>query len=101
MLLTPAHQFPTGRRRCTPTGGPRWSTGRARTGGLVLEDDYDGEFRYDRQPVGALQGLDPERVVYLGTASKSLAPGAAAGLDGAAGRGCVDAVLAAKGVWER
>lgn len=44
------------------------------TGGLVLEDDYDGEFRYDRQPVGALQGLDPDRVVYLGTASKSLAP---------------------------
>jgi GntR family transcriptional regulator/MocR family aminotransferase len=40
-----------------------------------LEDDYDGEFRYDRQPVGALQGLDPERVVYFGTASKSLAPG--------------------------
>ncbi|MEU1948236.1 aminotransferase class I/II-fold pyridoxal phosphate-dependent enzyme, partial [Streptomyces sp. NPDC020125] len=40
----------------------------------VLEDDYDGEFRYDRQPVGALQGLDPEHVVYLGTASKSLAP---------------------------
>jgi GntR family transcriptional regulator/MocR family aminotransferase len=46
-----------------------------RTGGLVLEDDYDGEFRYDRQPVGALQGLDPDHVVYLGTASKSLAPG--------------------------
>lgn len=45
-----------------------------RAGGLVLEDDYDGEFRYDRQPVGALQGLDPDRVVYLGTASKSLAP---------------------------
>lgn len=45
------------------------------TGGLILEDDYDGEFRYDRQPVGALQGLDPGRVVYLGTASKSLAPG--------------------------
>lgn len=46
----------------------------SRTGGLVLEDDYDGEFRYDRHPVGALQGLDPEHVVYLGTASKSLAP---------------------------
>ncbi|WP_139216490.1 aminotransferase class I/II-fold pyridoxal phosphate-dependent enzyme, partial [Streptomyces sp. CC77] len=45
------------------------------SGGLVLEDDYDGEFRYDRQPVGALQGLDPERVVYAGTTSKSLAPG--------------------------
>jgi GntR family transcriptional regulator/MocR family aminotransferase len=46
-----------------------------RTGGLVVEDDYDGEFRYDRQPVGALQGLDPDHVVYAGTASKSLAPG--------------------------
>jgi GntR family transcriptional regulator/MocR family aminotransferase len=49
-----------------------WARG---TGGLILEDDYDGEFRYDRQPVGALQGLDPERVVHLGTTSKSLAPG--------------------------
>jgi aspartate/methionine/tyrosine aminotransferase len=44
------------------------------TGGLILEDDYDGEFRYDRKPVGALQGLDPDHVVYFGTASKSLAP---------------------------
>jgi GntR family transcriptional regulator/MocR family aminotransferase len=73
VLLTPAHQFPTGvalspeRRRAVLD----W----ARTsGGLILEDDYDGEFRYDRKPVGALQGLDPERVVYFGTASKSLAP---------------------------
>ncbi|MBH5336510.1 PLP-dependent aminotransferase family protein [Streptomyces pactum] len=74
VLLTPAHQFPTGvplhpDRRAAVV---EWA---ARTGGLVLEDDYDGEFRYDRQPVGALQGLDPEHVVYLGTASKSLAPG--------------------------
>uniref|UniRef100_UPI0015F0C01C aminotransferase class I/II-fold pyridoxal phosphate-dependent enzyme n=1 Tax=Streptomyces sp. WELS2 TaxID=2749435 RepID=UPI0015F0C01C len=74
VLLTPAHQFPTG----TPLHPDRraavvdWAR---RTGALVLEDDYDGEFRYDRQPVGALQGLDPDRVVYLGTASKSLAPG--------------------------
>ncbi|OWA15531.1 GntR family transcriptional regulator [Streptomyces sp. CS159] len=74
VLLTPAHQFPTGvplhpERRAAVVD---WAH---RTGGLVLEDDYDGEFRYDRQPVGALQGLDPEHVVYLGTASKSLAPG--------------------------
>ena len=41
----------------------------------MIEDDYDGEFRYDRQAVGAMQALDPERVVYAGTASKSLAPG--------------------------
>jgi GntR family transcriptional regulator/MocR family aminotransferase len=45
------------------------------TGGLVIEDDYDGEFRYDRQPVGAVQSLAPEHVVYAGSASKSLAPG--------------------------
>ncbi|MGH4034286.1 PLP-dependent aminotransferase family protein [Actinomycetota bacterium Odt1-20B] len=73
-LLTPAHQFPTGLplhpdRRAESVDWAR------RTGGVILEDDYDGEFRYDRQPVGALQGLDPDHVVYLGTASKSLAPG--------------------------
>ncbi|MGQ4380881.1 aminotransferase class I/II-fold pyridoxal phosphate-dependent enzyme, partial [Streptomyces sp. SAS_267] len=43
--------------------------------GLVIEDDYDGDFRYDRAPVGALQGLDPEHVAYTGSVSKSLAPG--------------------------
>jgi GntR family transcriptional regulator / MocR family aminotransferase len=74
MLLTPAHQFPLGpalaaRRRAQAI---RWA---AATGGLVIEDDYDGEFRYDRQPVGALQALAPEHVVYAGTASKTLAPG--------------------------
>ncbi len=42
---------------------------------MIIEDDYDGEFRYDRQPIGALQSLDPECVVYAGTASKTLAPG--------------------------
>jgi GntR family transcriptional regulator/MocR family aminotransferase len=46
-----------------------------RTGSFVVEDDYDGEFRYDRQPVGALQGLDPGSVVYAGTVSKTIAPG--------------------------
>ncbi|MDX3238701.1 PLP-dependent aminotransferase family protein [Streptomyces sp. ME03-5709C] len=74
VLLTPAHQYPTGvalspERR---TEAVAWARD---TGGLILEDDYDGEFRYDRQPVGALQGLDPRRVVYFGSASKSLAPG--------------------------
>ncbi|MEU1119468.1 MULTISPECIES: PLP-dependent aminotransferase family protein [unclassified Streptomyces] len=74
VLLTPAHQFPMGvplhpDRRAAVVNWAR------REGGVILEDDYDGEFRYDRQPVGALQGLDPERVVYCGTASKSLAPG--------------------------
>jgi GntR family transcriptional regulator/MocR family aminotransferase len=42
---------------------------------VIIEDDYDGEFRYDRTPVGALHGADPEHVIYMGTASKSLAPG--------------------------
>ncbi|MFJ2396194.1 PLP-dependent aminotransferase family protein [Streptomyces sp. NPDC087843] len=74
VLLTPAHQFPMGvplhpERRAAVVDWAR------RGDGLILEDDYDGEFRYDRQPVGALQGLDPDHVVYLGTASKSLAPG--------------------------
>jgi GntR family transcriptional regulator/MocR family aminotransferase len=72
-LLTPAHHFPHGvplhpSRR---TAVLDWAQ---RTGGYLLEDDYDGEFRYDRQPVGTVQGLDPDRVVYLGSASKSLAP---------------------------
>ncbi|MFH9863594.1 PLP-dependent aminotransferase family protein [Streptomyces sp. NPDC017202] len=73
VLLTPAHQFPMGvpLHRDRRAALVHWARG---TGGLVLEDDYDGEFRYDRQPVGALQGLDPDHVVYLGTASKSLAP---------------------------
>ena len=74
VLLTPAHQFPLGvtlspqRRRAVIA----WAIGQ---GGLVIEDDYDGEFRYDRQPVGAIQALAPDQVIYAGTASKSLAPG--------------------------
>ncbi|WP_433377850.1 PLP-dependent aminotransferase family protein [Streptosporangium sp. CA-115845] len=73
VLLTPAHQFPTGvplhpERRGSVVD---WACS---SGGLILEDDYDGEFRYDRQPVGAVQGLAPDRVVYLGSVSKSLSP---------------------------
>ena len=74
LVTTPAHQYPTGvtlhpsRRRALI----EWARA---TGGVVVEDDYDGEFRYDRQPVGALQALAPEHVVYAGTSSKSLAPG--------------------------
>ena len=73
-LLTPAHQFPLGvtlqpeRRRAAVA----WA---ADNGALLIEDDYDGEFRYDRHPVGAMQALAPDHVVYAGTASKSLAPG--------------------------
>ncbi|GHD85029.1 GntR family transcriptional regulator [Streptomyces naganishii JCM 4654] len=73
VVVTAAHQYPTGvtlqpeRRRAL--------TDWARTGGaLIVEDDYDGEFRYDRQPVGALQGMAPGQVAYLGTASKTLGP---------------------------
>jgi GntR family transcriptional regulator/MocR family aminotransferase len=73
VLLTPAHQFPTG-VALSPARRAAVLDWAHSTGGLVLEDDYDGEFRYDRKPIGALQGLDPERIVYLGTASKSLAP---------------------------
>jgi GntR family transcriptional regulator / MocR family aminotransferase len=74
VLLTPAHQFPLGmtlapaRRRAVAA----WAADGA---GVLIEDDYDGEFRYDRQPVGAIQALAPERIVYAGTVSKSLAPG--------------------------
>jgi GntR family transcriptional regulator / MocR family aminotransferase len=72
-VLTPAHQFPLGpllvpRRR---TQAVTWAHG---YGGLIVEDDYDGEFRYDRRPVGAMQALAPDHVVYAGTTSKSLAP---------------------------
>ena len=70
VLLTPAHQFPLG-----VTLHPRRRREVADWGGVVIEDDYDGEFRYDRQPVGALQTLAPDHVIYAGTASKSLAPG--------------------------
>jgi GntR family transcriptional regulator / MocR family aminotransferase len=74
VLLTPAHQFPLG-GVLAPGRRARAIEWAARTGGLLIEDDYDGEFRYDRQPVGAMQALAPEHVVYAGTASKSLAPG--------------------------
>jgi GntR family transcriptional regulator/MocR family aminotransferase len=50
----------------------RWA---AESGAIVIEDDYDAEYRYDRTPVGALQGMAPDRVVYAGSASKTLAPG--------------------------
>ncbi len=74
VLLTPAHQFPLG-GVLAPGRRTRAIEWAARTGGFLIEDDYDGEFRYDRQPVGAMQALGPEQVIYAGTASKSLAPG--------------------------
>ncbi|QES49756.1 GntR family transcriptional regulator [Streptomyces venezuelae] len=95
VLLTPAHQFPTGAALTPERRAAAVDWARA-SGGLILEDDYDGEFRYDRQPVGALQSLDPDRVVYLGTASKSLAPGLRIGWM-AVPPGLLDEVLAVRG----
>ena len=69
-LLTPAHQFPTG-----VVLGPERRRALIEWGGVVVEDDYDAEHRYDRAPVPALQGLAPDRVVYAGSVSKTLAPG--------------------------
>ena len=73
VVLTPAHQHPTG---VVLSGDRRaqlleWLRER---GAVAIEDDYDAEYRYDRAPIGALQGLDPDRVVYAGSASKTLAP---------------------------
>jgi GntR family transcriptional regulator/MocR family aminotransferase len=72
VLTTPAHQFPTGvvlapERRAALL---EWAS----SGRLVLEDDYDAEYRYDRPPVGAVQGLSPKHVVHAGSVSKTLAP---------------------------
>jgi GntR family transcriptional regulator/MocR family aminotransferase len=72
-VVTPAHQFPTGvvlspqRRRALLD----WAR---RVDGLIIEDDYDAEFRYDRRPVGAVQGTDPRRVALAGSVSKTLSP---------------------------
>ncbi|MGO9083296.1 MAG: aminotransferase class I/II-fold pyridoxal phosphate-dependent enzyme, partial [Streptosporangiaceae bacterium] len=74
VVVTPAHQYPTG-VTLEPARRAELADWARSTGGLVIEDDYDGEFRYDRQPVGAVQGLAPEHVAYAGTASKTLAPG--------------------------
>lgn len=74
VVVTPAHQFPTGallsaERR---TALIDWAESSDR---LIVEDDFDAEYRYDRSAVGALQGLAPERVLHIGSASKRLAPG--------------------------
>jgi GntR family transcriptional regulator/MocR family aminotransferase len=74
ILLTAAHQFPLG-MALVPARRAQAVAWAKQRGGLVVEDDYDGEFRYDRHPVGAMQALAPEHVVYAGTTSKSLAPG--------------------------
>ncbi|MEJ7629143.1 MAG: PLP-dependent aminotransferase family protein [Nocardioidaceae bacterium] len=74
VILTPAHQWPTGAVLSPDARSAvlRWAEER---GALVIEDDYDAEYRYDRAPIGAMQGIAPNQVVYAGTASKTLAPG--------------------------
>lgn len=72
-FVTPSHHYPTG-VPLHPSRRQALCAWARDTGGLIVEDDYDGEFRYDRQPVGALQGMAPEHVVYCGTASKTLSP---------------------------
>ena len=71
--MTPAHQMPTG-AVLAPERRAALLDWAAANDALVFEDDYDGEYRYDREPVGALQGLGAGRVVYLGSTSKTLVP---------------------------
>jgi GntR family transcriptional regulator/MocR family aminotransferase len=74
VVVTPAHQYPTG-AVLPPDRRAALLAWAQRRNAVVIEDDYDAEFRYDRQPIGSLQGLAPDRVVYAGSASKVLAPG--------------------------
>lgn len=74
VVVTPAHQFPTGavlsrERRAALI---EWAEDGER---LIVEDDFDAEYRYDGSGLAALQGLAPDRVVYIGSASKRLTPG--------------------------
>jgi GntR family transcriptional regulator/MocR family aminotransferase len=74
LVLTPSHQWPTGAvlSAAGRAAAVRWAR---EHDALIVEDDYDAEYRYDRAPIGALQGIAPDRVIYAGTASKTLAPG--------------------------
>ena len=73
VYTTPAHQYPLGGRLPVPRRQALVAWARS-TGALIVEDDYDGEFRYDVGPLPALFGLDPGVVVYLGTTTKILTP---------------------------
>lgn len=78
MITTPAHQFPTG----VAMSGERrlqlidWAD---RVEGLIIEDDYDAEFRYDRRPVASVQGMASDRVALVGSVSKTLSPAVGVG----------------------
>ena len=78
VYTTPAHQYPLGGRLPVPRRQALAAWARA-TGALIVEDDYDGEFRYDVAPLPTLFGLDPDVVIYLGTTSKTLTPALGAG----------------------
>jgi GntR family transcriptional regulator / MocR family aminotransferase len=95
VLLTPAHHSPMGMslHPSRRTAVVDWAQ---RTGGYVLDDDYDGEFRYDRQPIGALQPLCPDRIVYLGSTSKGLSQALRLGWM-VVPDGLIDSVLSAAG----
>ena len=73
-MVTPANQYPTG-VTMHPSRRSQLVEWANATDGLVIEDDYDSEFRYDRKPISALQGTAPDRVAYLGSVSKALGPG--------------------------
>ncbi|MGH2787832.1 MAG: PLP-dependent aminotransferase family protein [Actinomycetota bacterium] len=72
-VVTPAHQYPTG-AVLAPERRLELCSWAERQGAVVVEDDYDAEYRYDREPIGSMQGLSPERVIYASSASKTLAP---------------------------
>lgn len=72
-ICTPSHQFPIGMCMTSQRRSEllAWA---AERDGWIVEDDYDGEFRYDRQPIAALQARQPERVIYVGSTSKTIGP---------------------------
>lgn len=74
VVVSPSHQYPTG-AVMHPTRRAELIAWARRTGGLIVEDDYDAEYRYDGTPIASLQSLAPEHVAYIGTCSKILAPG--------------------------
>lgn len=74
VVVSPSHQYPTG-AVMHPARRAELIAWARRTGGLVVEDDYDAEYRYDGTPIASLQSLAPDHVAYIGTCSKILAPG--------------------------
>jgi GntR family transcriptional regulator/MocR family aminotransferase len=99
VVVTAAHQWPTG-VVLSPERRHRLLEWAQRNDGIIIEDEYDAEFRYDREPVGSLQGLAPERVVSIGTVSKSLAPSLRLGWAVVPAHLC-RAVIAAKAIADR